>query len=172
MTSRPRSDTARTLAALALALVAAAGCALGAHTQKLANGDLEVACNGPLIPCLKPVTDTCTEYGYDIVRAEERHETTGSPPEQQTFVRSEATVRCRHAKPLFGHDPEVPAASAAPAPAAGPPRCVPGASQACATPTCSGAQVCVADGTRFGPCECAPPAAPSAANSAAPRDTM
>ncbi len=140
----------------------ARGCGLNASYQKLPNGDLRVACNGPLIPCLRPAADTCSDYGYDVVRAEERRETTGSPPEQQTFVRSEATVRCRQAKPLFGHDPNAAVASAAPA-AATAPRCVPGASLACVTPTCSGAQVCVGDGTRFGPCECAPASTSSAA---------
>ena len=116
---------------------------------------------------LQPAADACAEHGYDVVHAEERRETTGGSPEQQQFVRSEATVRCRNANPLFhfGHDASAPLASSA-APAPPPPatvsRCVPGASLACATPTCSGAQICAADGTRFGPCECAPPAAPSA----------
>lgn len=152
-------------------IVGARGCGLNAHYQKLANGDVRVECRGPLLPCLQPVADDCAEYGYDVLQAEERRETTGAPPEQQQFVRSEATVRCRKAKLLFGHDPNAPLAStsaSAPALPAAPPRCVPGVSQACATPTCPGAQVCVADGTHFGACECAPSAAPSASSAPAP----
>jgi hypothetical protein len=161
---------------LVFGLVAAHGCGLSASYQKLANGDVRVECRGPLLPCLQPAADACADYGYDVVVAEERRVTTGSPPEQQQFVRSSATVRCRKAAPLVGGDPNVPPASStasAPQPSPPAPRCVPGASQACATPTCTGAQVCVADGTRFGPCECPPAPVPSAssASSAPALDT-
>jgi hypothetical protein len=169
MDLRPGLDAARDVRAwcvLLFGLAAARGCGLDAHYQRLANGDLSVQCRGPLLPCLQPAADACAEYGYDVVHAEERRETTGAQPEQQQFVRSAATVRCRGAKPLMGSERSLPLASAsppAPAPSASVPRCVPGASLACATPTCSGAQVCAADGTRFGPCECAPAAAPAPA---------
>lgn len=161
--SSPIARERRAWLCIVLGAAAAAACGLNAHYQKLANGDLRVTCRGPLLTCLEPAADACDEYGYDVLSADERHETTGSSPEQETFVRSEATVRCRRATPLFGHDPNQPAASAAPSPSAGPPRCVPGSSQACATPTCTGAQICTADGTRFAPCECAPGAQPSGA---------
>jgi hypothetical protein len=149
--------------------VAAHGCGLNAHYQKLANGELRVECRGPLLACLQPAADACAEYGYEVVRAEERRVTTGAQPEQEQFVRSEAIVRCRKATPLLGHDPNAHVASAAPVapPNATVARCVPGASLACTTPTCSGAQVCAADGTHLGPCECAPSAAPSASNAPA-----
>ncbi len=162
---------ARAWLVLAYGLAAARGCGLSASYQKLANGDVRVECRGPLLSCLQPAADACAEYGYDVVQAEERRVTTGSPPEEEQFVRSRATVRCRKSTPLVGRDSNVPLASsvaAAPAPSATAPRCVPGASQACATPTCSGAQICAADGTRFDPCECAPAPAPSASNTPAP----
>jgi hypothetical protein len=137
-------------------------CAPHAGVDRLPNGDFHVLCNRPLAPCLVPLSDSCPDHGFDIVKASERREATGSPPEQQIYVRSEATVRCRSGKPVFGHDPNQPAPAASGA--AGPPRCVPGVSQACATPSgCSGAQVCAADGTHFAPCECAPPAAATSA---------
>jgi hypothetical protein len=149
--------------ALALALLGACGCAMHPGFERLANGDLHVACRGPLANCLLPVADACAEYGFDVVAATERHARTGAPTEQADMLHSEATVRCRRAVPLFGKDPNAPVApriaSVAPpasARVAAPPRCVPGASQACATTSgCSGAQVCVTDGTHFGPCECA-----------------
>ncbi len=167
---------ARALAgALAVTLVALAlrGCATHPGYERLANGDLHVACRAPLANCLLPVADACAEHGFDVVTATERHARTGAPTEQADMLHSEATVRCRRAVPLFGHDPNQPvapqvaavtASASASASRAGPPRCVPGASQACAMTTgCSGAQVCVADGTHFGPCECAvAPASPGA----------
>ena len=156
----------------ALVALGACGCAIHPGFERLANGDLRVACNGPLAGCLSPVADACAEHGFDVVTATERRETTGAPTEQANLLHSEATVRCRRAIPLFGHDPNEPTAprvvivsgSASAMPAA-PPRCVPGTSQACAKTTgCSGAQVCVADGTHFGPCECA--AAPAVSGGA------
>jgi hypothetical protein len=150
--------------AVALVALAARGCATHPGYERLANGDLHVACRAPLANCLLPVADACAEHGFDVVTATERHARTGAPTEPaDDMLHSEATVRCRRAVPLFGHDPNQPVpppvtvttASASAAPA-GAPRCVPGASQACAMTTgCSGAQVCVADGTHFGPCECA-----------------
>jgi hypothetical protein len=153
---------------LVLFAFGARGCAAHPGVERLANGDLYVACPGPLAPCLVPVADRCAENGFDVLQASERRETTGSPPESQQFVHSQATVRCRLPVPVIGRDPNQrlapPVASAAPA---GPPRCVPGLSQACGTQSgCTGAQLCAADGTHFGPCECAPP--PAAASSAAP----
>ena len=141
----------------------ARACAVHQGFERLANGDLHVACNGPLANCLLPVAEHCSEHGFDVVMASEHRDTTGAQPEQAEIVRSEATVRCRQAIPLLGRDPNKPAAptvvvvatSASAAPS-GPPRCVPGSSQACAMTTgCSGAQVCVADGSHFGACECA-----------------
>jgi hypothetical protein len=162
---------------VAFGVLGAHGCGVHAGYQRLANGNLHVECSFPLLRCLKPAVDACP-IGYDVVFAKERREITGSPPEQAEFVKSEAIVRCRESSPLFGHDPNQPVGPAL-APAhvamATPPRCVPGTSQACTAPSCAGAQVCAADGTRFGPCECAsatpsatPNAAPSAASSAAP----
>lgn len=161
--SAPRARALAGALAVALVALAARGCATHPGYQRLANGDLHVACRAPLANCLLPVADACAEHGFDVVTATERHARTGAPTEQADMLHSEATVRCRRAVPLFGHDPNQPVpppvtvvtASASAAPA-GPPRCVPGASQACAMTTgCSGAQVCVADGTHFGPCECA-----------------
>lgn len=171
-TFRAGSELASVIGALLVAL----GCAVHQGFDRLPNGDLHVACRGALANCLVPVAEHCAEHGYDVVSASEHRAATGSPPEQQEFVRSEATVRCRQGVPLFGRDPNKPqapsvvvvTASASAAPA-GPPRCVPGASQACAMTTgCSGAQVCVADGTHFAPCECAPAAAPPAPSQLAP----
>jgi hypothetical protein len=150
-------------AGVVLVAFGARGCAaLHPSVEQLANGDFHVACREPLAPCLVPVADRCAEHGFDVIYATERRQTTGAPPEQEMTVRSEATVRCRQAKPLVGPNPNA-SASAAAAPL-GPPRCVPGVSQACATPAgCMGAQVCTEDGKRFGPCVCAPAAAQSSA---------
>src|SRR4051812_20316618 len=151
--------------AVALVVFGARGCATHPGYERLANGDLHVACRAPLANCLLPVADACAEHGFDVVTATERHARTGAPTEQADMLHSEATVRCRRAVPLFGHDPNQPMAppvavavvtASASAALGAPPRCVPGASQACAMTTgCSGAQVCVADGTHFGPCVCA-----------------
>jgi hypothetical protein len=171
--SSARAQALGSVLAVTFAAFGSRGCAMHPGFERLANGDLHVACNGPLANCLVPVAERCAEHGFDVVTASEHRETTGSPPEQQEILRSDATVRCRKAVPLLGHDPNKPAAptvvvvSASAAPA-GPPRCVPGSSQGCAmTSGCSGAQVCAVDGTHFGPCECAPAAASSASAAAA-----
>jgi hypothetical protein len=165
-----RVGAASSLLCVALLGLGTRACALHVGVDRLPNGDFHVACKQELAQCLVPLSDQCPDHGYDIVQATERREATGSPPLEQTFVHSEATVHCRAGKPLFGRDPNQPVTPSVASAAAGPPRCVPGVSQACATPSgCTGAQVCVADGTHFAPCECAPPAvAPSPASSAAP----
>jgi hypothetical protein len=168
-----RAGSAPALASGFGALLVAFGCAVHQGVDRLPNGDLHVACSGSLANCLVRVAEHCPEHGYDVVTGSEHREETGAPPEQQEILRSEATVRCRKSVPLFGRDPNKPSApsvvvvtaSASAAPS-GPPRCVPGVSQACTMTTgCSGAQVCVADGSHFGPCECAAAAASPPATS-------
>ena len=157
-----RAGAASSLFFAALFGLGTRACALHVGVDRLPNGDLHVACKQELAQCLVPLSDQCPDHGYDIVNATERREATGSPPLEQIFVHSEATVHCRSGKPLFGRDPNqpAPAAVASASAAAAPPRCVPGVSQACATPSgCTGAQVCVSDGTHFAPCACAPSAA-------------
>lgn len=127
------------------------------------DGSYRVACDTTLSSCLAPF-DKCND-GFDVVRATEARQRMGPLPSAET-VNSEAILRCRRRTPMFGTGPQPPAPAApstdkaaAPAPA-----CFPGATHACLGPgACQGAQVCLANGTAFGPCDCgtAPAAAPS-----------
>ena len=152
--------------------------------ERLQDGTLRAQCETPLSACLGQLekeTD-CERHGYDVLYAQERREQRGTADLPSLSVRSEAIVRCRQAVPLFGVDPNPPSparpratasstplspappatAHVTPAPSSpAPPRCVPGASIACASVAgCVGAQTCATDGSRFGPCECPPAEAP------------
>jgi hypothetical protein len=152
------------VAAAALALTA---CVTSSSMTRLDNGDYRVACGSRLLLCLEPAAKVCGEHGYDVVNAEERRELVGPSPYASEALKSSAVVHCHQPKALFGSEPlaappaarpsATPAAASALAPAL---RCVPGTSQACATPAgCHGAQLCAADGASFGACVCdAPPA--------------
>ena len=164
--------------------------------ERLQDGTLRAQCETPLSACLAQLekeTD-CERHGYDVLYAQERREQRGTTDVPSVSVRSEAIVRCRQAVPLFGVDPNPPSpalpgaassstplspappatAHVTPAPSSlAPPRCVPGASVACASVAgCVGAQVCTTDGSRLGPCECppaeAPPLSPDTDGSASP----
>ncbi|HEX6277391.1 MAG TPA: hypothetical protein VFZ53_30320 [Polyangiaceae bacterium] len=133
---------------------------------KLPDGSFKLECRKGLADCLTDLTiDICRDYGYHVVRGEEVVERIGVEPVNSINVSSEAIVRCRSSRALFGGDGAPAVASTKAAPAA-PGGCFPGSTQACLGPgACKGAQTCGADGKSYSACDCggAPAAVPAPA---------
>jgi hypothetical protein len=118
------------------------------------DGSYRLACDTALATCLAPF-DKC-RHGFDIVRAIEERHRRGPEPAQET-VSSEAVLRCRELTMMFGKAAQSPAVAAPAADKAAATACFPGATQGClGSGACQGAQVCLASGTAFGPCDCGP----------------
>ena len=135
------------------------------------DGTYRVACDTPLAACLAPF-EKC-HHGFDVVRAREEHHRRGPEPAAET-VSSEAVLRCRLTT-ARGED-QRPSGDKAAATTA----CFPGATQSCLGPgACQGAQICAANGTAFGACDCgsgsagpaAPPPSPTPADPSTPAPT-
>ena len=147
-----------------LSLTASLGCSSAPPfaSHRLADGSYELACQLPLAQCLDRVDELCAGTPYDVVSAHDRRRPIdvqlGS--DQREVRSSDAIVRCTRNKPFFGGHPEP---KEVPQPVAKPGSvCIPGATQVCVGPgACAGGQACLADGSRFGPCNCAPAPAPS-----------
>lgn len=147
------------IAAVALSLVAC-GSWLRATVEHHDDGTFTITCRDSLPRCLERAEETCHGSRYEVLNAVDTHDYYGpGDVTLQTETRtSTALVRCGpHGRPLF--------TNAAPKPAPPPPprACVPGSTQPCVGPgACRGGQACVADGSGFGTCVCAPPLAPDA----------
>jgi len=115
-----RQSTCVRFVAVAATLGAAVACAVQANVTRVGTRTYRVECKDSLAVCLVPVQELCRENGYDIVEGTELRTHVGTaPPEGYESVAANATVRCRQAVPLFGGDPNRPAAvaaSAAPTP--------------------------------------------------------
>ena len=131
-----------------------------------------IRCEARLAECLLRVDSLCGEQSYDVIEArDERHRLGPKLGDAQSeFRRSSALVECRSDNPvLFGNDaekqPETPTeklvlpargdAASAQGDAQKSTLCTPGSTQVCVGPAaCRGGQVCLADGSAFGPCDC------------------
>ena len=157
----------RALALFALSVAAVGACAAyKAGRTKLADGSYKLTCGKPLAECLTDLTDVCKDHGYDVVSGQQTIRRNGVEPVDSEIIESEAIVRCRAPSTVFGAAPAPSASSAAVQPRAGAQHCFPGSTQACLGPAaCQGAQVCAADGSRFGPCDCGATVTPLAGKS-------
>jgi hypothetical protein len=153
--------------------LAVAGCASWstASTSRRPDGTFELRCKGALSGCLEAVDSLCQGARYDVVSAaDERDYRDGKGLGESETRSSVAVIRCgSRGRALFGSQsaPRAesktesnPVSKAVSNTTAG--ACVPGSTQECVGPAaCRGGQACVADGTGFAPCVCAPPPAPS-----------
>lgn len=122
------------------------------------DGTYRVACDTPLAACLAPF-EKC-HHGFDVVRAREDKHRRGPEPAAET-VSSEAVLRCRLST-MFGKDEPPVATTPADKPATS---CFPGSTHGCLGPgACQGAQICLASGAAFGPCDCGAAAPAPGAN--------
>jgi hypothetical protein len=155
---------------LAAGFVSCAGAKEG--RTHLPDGSYQLACSKPLGDCLNELADVCSAHGYDVLKANEQTRRYGIEPVDSTVIESEAVIRCRAAKTIFG------AAEPSAKPVASsvhPGSCFPGSTQGCLGPgACHGAQTCQSDGARFGACDCGvpnPAPAPVEAGDAGPPPT-
>jgi unsaturated rhamnogalacturonyl hydrolase len=103
-----------------LAVCSIAACALVApRPERLQDGSYRAACNAPLTSCLSTFDDICEWHGYDVLSASENRSRRDLREIPEVLITSEAHVRCREGKPLFGGPaggdsaPETPRAQAA-----------------------------------------------------------
>lgn len=143
----------------------------GVERTRLEDGTFRFRCEGSLSQCLTHVEQVCGDATYTVLSAVDLRRYYGPRIGQyeQGHRSSEAVIRCEsRGAPLFGSDEEPeaePKARKQQRPMR--PACVPGATQHCVgVGACSGGQVCLADGTGFGPCQCA--SAPEPADAGAP----
>lgn len=140
-------------------LVLSCGSTLAFTSRRLDDGSVELRCRTGLAECLAHFDDLCIDSAYEVLSAhDERHPVDVQVGSYQRQTRSsDAHVRCgRFAPPPSAPSPAAPAAPAH--------ACVPGATQTCVgLGACAGGQSCLADGSGFGPCNCAPAAAPAPA---------
>jgi hypothetical protein len=142
-------------------------------TERRPDGIVHLTCKMSLADCLYEVENACDHRRYVVLRAFDGRDLKGLVPAQTLVLESEAYVRCGE---MTAFGPENKALLATPVctppavPAVPPRVCAPGATQACVGPAgCSGGQACVADGSRFGTCDCGAPAAvPAPATPATP----
>jgi hypothetical protein len=161
------SKTTKSLLAAGLALAAVAGlpgCATGPRVkiERRPDGIYHLTCQTTLPLCLGEAEKACDRQRYAVLRAFDDRELKGDTVTPTEFRSSEAFVRCGSEASWGVENKQLKEQPLCPAPVAPPPPqgCTPGLSQACAGPAgCKGGQVCLADGARFGPCDCGPPAA-------------
>jgi len=82
--------------------------------QHLPDGSYRVSCSAPLSSCLQTFEEVCEWHGYDVIAATENRQHSDLREIPAVTIASEATVRCKKPKPLFGGTSEAPP----PAPAA------------------------------------------------------
>jgi hypothetical protein len=172
--------------ALLALLASVSGCAT--LVKRLDDGSLRVQCESTLSTCMKQAENHCRKSGgVQVVSAHEKDELYGVDGNKEGHLIAEVVFYCHDDAPrkpikLPPREATQPApANSAPGTTTAPARpthtprvCVPGATQRCfGAGACEGGQACLADGSGFGPCECAAPApsssaAPAASASAAP----
>ena len=101
-----------------LAVCGIAACALVGHQpQRLPDGSYHASCNASLTSCLEPFERICDRQGYDVIAASESRRHDDLPELNNVTITSDAVVRCKVVRPLFGGgSPPSPPAPAPPAP--------------------------------------------------------
>ena len=158
-------------------------------TESLGNGEFHLQCKGPLANCLEEADRLCMGSRYEVRSARDDRDYFGPATVAETEVRtSEAVIGCGQrgrnffARPRGGGAgggpppaaPVLPAPSTSdlrPASAATTRACIPGATQLCVGPAaCRGGQICIADGSAFGSCDCGGRASEPAPSPALPTE--
>jgi len=158
------------------AAVSLLGCS-SVEASKLPTGGYRIQCEKGMADCVARAENLCGGKGYTILGGRNAtHQIGGSSSNYQSvlFV-GELEIICGAVKieePVCKAAPKLPAPAVEPLPAAGAPTgapaCVPGASQACVGAAgCQGGQVCLADGSGFGACDCGTPRSSSPQSSPA-----
>ena len=137
-------------ASVLVTLVATLSCATQTKVTRLTPGTYQLECKDSLAVCLVAARELCREYGYDVISGTERRDYIEQEPQGYESVKANATVRCRQAVPLFGQDPNLPAAPSASA-----------AASVAPAPAPSAAPPVVAPAASVAPVSSAPPASPS-----------
>ena len=123
------------MAALTLLFACAAS---SVERQRLADGSWQLTCSLPMDACVREIEKVCKDKRYSILRGKSEIRRKDMP-----YVTEYHTSRLA----FVCDEGEAPAMAA----------CAPGATQYCLGPgACAGAQVCSADGSGFGPCDCGP----------------
>jgi len=123
-------------ALVVLVAIAATACATFAPPMsKLPDGSYRVACKAALSSCLKPFETVCGWHGYDVISASEDRRPGDLRDVPELTIASEAQVRCKEGKALFGREPAAPAPPAASAPPPVAPAVAPAASERPPAPT-------------------------------------
>jgi rhamnogalacturonyl hydrolase YesR len=108
---------------LGLGLIACwlAACSLAARRpERLPDGSYRTSCAIPLTKCLETFETICESHGYEVISASETRDRPDLREIPDVKVASEAHVRCKESKPLFGYFGGNPAPSQAQAPAPSP----------------------------------------------------
>lgn len=150
--------TTSRLASLFLLSALGVGCGK-ANVTPLPNGGTRIVCERGMKLCVSRADKLCGDDGYTILSgATNKHLLGGSSSSYREMAESaELTVQCGSAPPPAAEEVKyVPLPPRTDEPvAASRSACVPGASQLCVGPgACQGGQVCAADGSGFGPCDC------------------
>jgi hypothetical protein len=163
-------ELAERLAAAALVCAAclSAACATpGIERRHLGDQRYHFVCRTALTACLSHVGKVCQDKSYDVLAARDRRNFTGVEPAEREQRSSEAVIECRtRGMPLFDEDDllkQLPT-EAKPRPRSTPAKmlCTPGTTQSCVgVGGCAGGQSCLADGSGYGPCQCAEPPSPA-----------
>jgi len=121
---------------LAVLVALATACALVAPPlSKLPDGSYRVACKEALSSCLKPFETVCGWHGYDVISASEDRRRGDLRDVPELTIASEAQVRCKEGKALFGGEPAAPVRPATPAPPLVAPAVAPAAPELPSGPT-------------------------------------
>ena len=162
------------LASILLLSILGVGCGK-ANVTPLPTGGTRIVCERGMKLCVSRADKLCGDDGYTILSgATNKHLLGGSSSSYREMAESaELTVQCGSAPPPAAEEVKyvpLPPRTDDPAPASAA-ACVPGATQVCVGPgACQGGQVCAANGSGFGPCDCggASAGAAPAPTSAAP----
>lgn len=139
--------------------VASVGCGK-ANVTRLPTGGTRIVCERGMKLCVSRADKLCGDDGYTILSGgTKKHLLGGSSSSYREMAeRAELTVQCGSAPPPEAEEVKyvpLPPRSDEPAPPVQAGACVPGATQLCVGPgACQGGQVCAADGSGFGPCDC------------------
>jgi hypothetical protein len=111
---------------LGLTACSIAACTLAARRpERLPDGSYRTSCSIPLTKCLETFETICESHGYDVISASESRNRPDLREIPDVQVASEAHVRCKQGKPLFGSSDGNPAPSQADPPAPAPPETAP-----------------------------------------------
>lgn len=136
------------------------------QSQKLADGSYRFQCELPMDECIRRAQETCRAQRYRILEGTSETRLRDAPPFEQAYHTSRLHLKCSedNADVLLSIDKKEDVgeskndASAATKPSK---VCSAGETRACVgAGACQGGQACLPDGTGFGTCDCAAPAAP------------